>query len=74
MSRADNSFTNIQANKPNKKKKKKMRSLAEKNPFIATLECIKKEIGVHEITPEQFWSMQQDVSNISNYRTVFRLL
>jgi hypothetical protein len=53
-----------------KKKKKKEKSLVRKNPFIATLESIKKEMGVHDITPEQFWNMQRNVSNVFSYGTV----
>jgi hypothetical protein len=69
MSRASNSYTDIKKNKP--KKKKETREHVEKNPFIATLESIKKEMGVHEITPEQFWSMQRNVSNFFNHRTTY---
>jgi hypothetical protein len=74
MSRAGNSYTDIKTNKPKKKKKKKQVGLVGKNPFIATLESIKKEMGVPEITREQFWSMQRNVSNILNCTTVLRLL
>jgi hypothetical protein len=69
MSRASNSYTDIKKNKPKKMKTAHL----EKNPFIATLESIKKEMGVQEITPEQFWSIQQNVSNFFNHRTAFRL-
>jgi hypothetical protein len=68
MSRASNN-TDIKKNKMEKKEK---RDHIEKNPFIATLESIKKEMGVHEITPEQFWSMQRNVSNFFNHRNIFR--
>jgi hypothetical protein len=69
MSRGSNSYTDIKKNKLQKKKT----AHPEKNLFIATLESIKKEMGVKEITPEQFWSMQRNVSNFFNHRTVFRL-
>jgi hypothetical protein len=67
MSQTSNSSVNIKV----KKKKKKKRGHVEGNPFMATLESIKKEMGVQKMTVKQFWIMQQNVSIFYSFRSAF---
>jgi hypothetical protein len=70
MSRTSSDNVNIKENK----KLEKKRGNVEVNPFIATLESIKKELGIKQITPEQFWIMQRNVSKFYNFRTAFHCI
>lgn len=75
VSRASTSDAAIKAGVNLKKKRKtKKRDHIEKNPFIATLQSIKKEMGIHDITPEKFWSMQRNVSKFYNHRTMLHFI
>jgi hypothetical protein len=72
MSRASNGDVSSKANKKQKKKKKKCN--IEGNPFVVTLESIKKELGIKSVTPEQFWIMQRKVSKFYSFRTAFHYI
>jgi hypothetical protein len=69
MSRTSNDDADVKINKLKKKKKKKKmrRDDTEGNPFMARLESIKKELGMKQITSEQFWMMQRNVSKFYNF-------
>jgi hypothetical protein len=72
VSRTSNNDADINAGK-NLKKKNKKRDQTEKNPFIATLTSVKKDMGIHDITPEEFWSRLRNVSKFYNLEVCYTL-
>jgi hypothetical protein len=66
VSRTSNSDADTKAGKTPKKKNKK-RDRIEKDPFMATLASIKKDVGIPDIRTEKFWSMQRYVSKFYNH-------
>jgi hypothetical protein len=69
VSRTSNNDADIKAGK-NLKKKNKKRDHIEKNVFLGFLADIKKDIGIPDVTPGEFWSIQRNVSKFFNHRTV----
>jgi len=65
VSRTSNSDADIKGGKTPKKKNKK-RDDIEKGPFLSMLASIKKDMGIHDITTENLWSMQRYVSKFYN--------
>lgn len=66
VSRTSNNDADIKAGKTPKKKNKK-RDQIEKDPFMATLASIKKDMGIHDITTEKSWSTRRYVSKFYNH-------